>query len=205
MRAEAVKGLARRADCPDRVGPFACRARPNALVPAPSSGGLWAGPQEHKSDGMGDHPNTMPHRYRAAPQGPVAARPAPPPRKRWSDSPHYAALDLGTNNCRLLIARPAGTGFAVIGAFSRIVRMGEGLAAPGQLSEAAIDRTIAALRICADTLRRRTVTVARSVATAACRRAANGADFIERPYRETGLRLDIISAEEEARLAVLGC
>src|SRR3569623_902834 len=154
---------------------------------------------------MGDHPNTMPHRYRAAPQGPVAARPAPPPRKRWSDSPHYAALDLGTNNCRLLIARPAGTGFAVIDAFSRIVRLGEGLAATGQLSEAAIDRTIAAMRICADKLRRRNVTVARSVATEACRRAANGADFIERAYRETGIRLDIISAEEEARLAVLGC
>src|SRR3569623_2122687 len=148
---------------------------------------------------MGDHPNTMPHRYRAAPQGPVAARPAPPPRKRWSDSPHYAALDLGTNNCRLLIARPAGTGFSLI------VRLGEGLAATGQLSEAAIDRTIAALRICADKLRRRNVTVARSVATETCHRAANGADFIERAYRETGIRLDIISAEEEARLAVLGC
>ncbi|SEI74111.1 exopolyphosphatase / guanosine-5'-triphosphate,3'-diphosphate pyrophosphatase [Sphingomonas sp. OV641] len=118
---------------------------------------------------------------------------------------HYAALDLGTNNCRLLIARPQGDGFAVVDAFSRIVRLGEGLATSGKLSDAAVERTIAALRICADKLKRRNVTLARSVATEACRRATNGAAFIERAYRETGIHLDVISAEEEARLAVLGC
>jgi len=135
------------------------------------------------------------------------ARPAPsrPQRGRWSDAQAFAALDLGTNNCRLLIARPQGDGFAVIDAFSRIVRLGEGLAATGQLSDAAIDRTIAALRVCADKLKRRNVTLARSVATEACRRAGNGPAFIARAYRETGIHLDIISAEEEARLAVLGC
>ena len=135
------------------------------------------------------------------------ARPAHsrPPRGRWGDAQAYAALDLGTNNCRLLIARPQGGGFAVIDAFSRIVRLGEGLAASGRLSDAAIDRTLAALRVCADKLRRRNVVLARSVATEACRRAANGTDFIERAHAETGIRLDIISAEEEARLAVLGC
>ena len=117
----------------------------------------------------------------------------------------YAALDLGTNNCRLLIARPHKDGFAVVDAFSRIVRLGEGLAATGELSDAAIERTIAALRICAEKLRRRNVTLARSVATEACRRAANGPDFIARVKRETGIMLDVISAEEEARLAVLGC
>ncbi|WP_448660560.1 Ppx/GppA phosphatase family protein [Sphingomonas sp. CJ99] len=117
----------------------------------------------------------------------------------------YAALDLGTNNCRLLIARPQGAGFVVVDAFSRIVRLGEGLAATGRLSDAAIERTIAALRVCADKLRRRQVTLARSVATEACRRAANGTAFIQRVQAETGIRLDIISAEEEARLAVLGC
>ena len=154
---------------------------------------------------MGDHPAPMPHRHGAAPQGPATARPAPPSRKRWNDAPHYAALDLGTNNCRLLIARPQGDGFAVVDAFSRIVRLGEGLASSGRLSDAAIDRTIAALQVCSDKLRRRNVLVSRSVATEACRQAANGADFIERAYRETGIRLDIISAEEEARLAVLGC
>jgi exopolyphosphatase/guanosine-5'-triphosphate,3'-diphosphate pyrophosphatase len=117
----------------------------------------------------------------------------------------YAAIDLGTNNCRLLIAKPSADGFIVVDAFSRIVRLGEGLAATGRISDAAIDRAIAALSVCADKLRRRHVTLARSVATEACRRASNGAAFIERVYRETGIALDIISAQEEARLAVLGC
>lgn len=117
----------------------------------------------------------------------------------------YAALDLGTNNCRLLIARPSGRDFTVIDAFSRVVKLGEGLATSGRLSEAAMDRTLAALAICADKLQRRNVRLARSVATEACRRAENGPEFIERVRRETGIALDIISAEEEARLAVLGC
>ena len=117
----------------------------------------------------------------------------------------YAALDLGTNNCRLLIARPSGENFTVIDAFSRVVRLGEGLAQSGELSDAAMDRALAALTVCADKLRRRNVRLARSVATEACRRASNGADFIERVKRETGIALDIISAQEEGRLAVLGC
>jgi len=127
------------------------------------------------------------------------------PHSRGGYARHYAALDLGTNNCRLLIARPQGDGFAVVDAFSRIVRLGEGLASSGRLSDEAIERTIAALKVCGDKLRRRNVTLARSVATEACRRAANGHDFIARAYDETGIHLDIISAEEEARLAVLGC
>lgn len=117
----------------------------------------------------------------------------------------YAAIDLGTNNCRLLIARPSGQHFTVIDAFSRVVRLGEGLAQTGRLSDAAMDRALGALRICADKLRRRNVRLARSVATEACRRAENGEAFIERVRRETGIVLDVISAEEEARLAVLGC
>jgi len=117
----------------------------------------------------------------------------------------YAAIDLGTNNCRLLIARPSGDNFIVVDAFSRVVRLGEGLAQTGRLSEAAMDRALAALHVCADKLRRRSVHLARSVATEACRRAENGADFIERVRQETGIALDIISAQEEARLAVLGC
>ncbi|MET0249005.1 MAG: Ppx/GppA phosphatase family protein [Sphingobium sp.] len=135
------------------------------------------------------------------------------PAKQWgSPTAHgprhrraYAAIDLGTNNCRLLIAKPTADGFIVVDAFSRIVRLGEGLAATGRISDAAIDRAIAALSVCADKLRRRHVTLARSVATEACRRAVNGADFIDRVYRETGIALDIISAQEEARLAVQGC
>ncbi|MDG6078126.1 Ppx/GppA family phosphatase [Erythrobacter litoralis] len=117
----------------------------------------------------------------------------------------YAALDLGTNNCRLLIARPSGENFTVIDAFSRVVRLGEGLAINGRLSDAAMERTLSALRVCAEKLRRRHVHLARSVATEACRRAENGEAFIERVREETGIALDIISAQEEARLAVLGC
>lgn len=117
----------------------------------------------------------------------------------------YGALDLGTNNCRLLVARPAEDGFTVIDAFSRIVRLGEGLSTTGRLSDQAIDRAIEALSICADKLRRRHVSLARSVATEACRRAANARHFVSRVQRETGIALDIISPKEEARLAVLGC
>jgi exopolyphosphatase/guanosine-5'-triphosphate,3'-diphosphate pyrophosphatase len=118
---------------------------------------------------------------------------------------NLAALDLGTNNCRLLIARPEGQRFVIVDAFSRIVRLGEGLSATGRLSDAAIERTISALSVCAEKLRRRRVVLARSVATEACRRAANGTDFVARVADETGIMLDIISAREEARLAVLGC
>lgn len=117
----------------------------------------------------------------------------------------FAAIDLGTNNCRLLIARPAGDSFVVIDAFSRVVRLGEGLAQTGRLSDAAMDRALGALQICADKLKRRNVHLARSVATEACRRASNGQQFIDRVRAETGILLDIISAKEEARLAVLGC
>ena len=122
----------------------------------------------------------------------------------------FAALDLGTNNCRLLIARrvpgPAGDGeFQVIDAFSRIVRLGEGLLQSGRLSDAAMDRAVAALAACAEKLQRRGVTQVRSVATEACRRAENGAEFVRRVYDETGLALDVITPAEEARLAVMGC
>ena len=160
---------------------------------------------------MGDAPD-MPYRQaRPARSAPVHgnAHPKAPGKAAGTARPreprHFAALDLGTNNCRLLIARPQGDGFVVVDAFSRIVRLGEGLASSGRLSDAAIERTIAALKICADKLRRRNVTLSRAVATEACRRASNGADFIARAYAETGILLDIISAEEEARLAVLGC
>lgn len=125
--------------------------------------------------------------------------------RRGSARQTYGALDLGTNNCRLLIARPIESGFTVVDAFSRIVRLGEGLGASGRLSDASMDRAVAALSICADKLRRRNVTLSRSVATEACRRAHNGADFTDRVRRETGVVLEIIPPKEEARLAVLGC
>src|SRR5918998_93608 len=99
--------------------------------------------------------------------GVAASRPAAasPPEGRPSQRHTYAALDLGTNNCRLLIARPADSGFAVIDAFSRVVRLGEGLATSGRISDAAIERALAALSICGDKLRRRNVSLARSGST----------------------------------------
>ena len=136
--------------------------------------------------------------------GPVAAGVPRQPHAGWPRQ-SYAAIDLGTNNCRLLIARPAGENFVVVDAFSRVVRLGEGLAQTGRLSDEAMDRALGALKVCAEKLKRRNVHLARSVATEACRRAVNGADFIERVRRETGIALDVISAQEEARLAVLGC
>src|SRR6478672_40026 len=132
------------------------------------------------------------------------SKPKPSPR-RESHRHTYGAIDLGTNNCRLLVARPNEHGFTVIDAFSRIVRLGEGLSLTGTLSQEAMDRAVAALAICADKLRRRNVSLSRSVATEACRRAKNGAEFAERVRDETGIVLDIIEPQEEARLAVLGC
>ena len=151
----------------------------------------------------------MAHQAATAPQSPApqpahAAPVRPGDPRRWARHT-YGALDLGTNNCRLLVARPADDGFVVVDAFSRVVRLGVGLAASGRISDAAIERALGALSICADKLRRRKVSIARSVATEACRRAVNGRDFVGRVHRETGIALDIIAPEEEARLAMLGC
>jgi exopolyphosphatase / guanosine-5'-triphosphate,3'-diphosphate pyrophosphatase len=126
--------------------------------------------------------------------------------------PVYAALDLGTNNCRLLIAAPMpgggladGGNFRVVDSFSRIVRLGEGLAATGNLSQSAMDRAVAALAACAEKLARRPVRGFHAVATEACRRAANGPAFLARVEAETGLRPRVISAREEAELAMESC
>lgn len=120
-------------------------------------------------------------------------------------SPIYAALDLGTNNCRLLVAQPARGGFRVIDAFSRIIRLGEGLSQSGRLSEAAIERTIEALKVCMDKMAYREVERSRVIATEACRSAENAEEFLFRVKEETGLALEIVSRETEARLAVSGC
>ena len=125
-----------------------------------------------------------------------------PPRRAPAN---FAALDLGTNNCRLLVARPTGGGFRVVDAFSRIVRLGEGMAASGELGEDAMARSIAALKVCADKIAYRHISGGRYVATEACRRAANCEDFLGRVHDEVGLDLEIISTTEEARLVVAGC
>ncbi|MEQ1944794.1 Ppx/GppA phosphatase family protein [Mesorhizobium sp. VNQ89] len=135
---------------------------------------------------------------------PVALREARKPQQ--NDLPIFAALDLGTNNCRLLVAVPGRPGqFRVIDAFSRIVRLGEGLAASGRLSDAAMGRAVEALKVCGDKLRVRKIENARLVATEACRAAANGEEFLTRVRSETGLDLEIIDRQTEARLAVSGC
>lgn len=118
----------------------------------------------------------------------------------------YAALDLGTNNCRLLVAKPEGRAFRVVDAYSRIVRLGEGIGASHRLSDAAMERAVEALAVCRDKLVQCGSPVRmRLIATEACRAAENGPLFIERVRKETGLSLEIVTRETEARLAVAGC
>ena len=117
----------------------------------------------------------------------------------------YGALDLGTNNCRLLIAKPSRRGFLVIDAFSRIIRLGEGVLSSGELSQAAMNRTLEALKVCAEKMKRRAVTRSRLIATEACRIAANSGEFIDAVERQTGLKIEIVTQETEAKLAVSGC
>ena len=138
----------------------------------------------------------------------ATARPGGEPRPRQGRV--YAALDLGTNNCRLLIARASAAGedpqaFRIVDSFCRIVRLGEGVSGSGRLSEAAMARTIAALKVCREKIQARRVSRSRLVATEACRAAANGAAFLARVADETGLRLEIVDRETEALLASGGC
>jgi len=127
------------------------------------------------------------------------------PSQRPGRRDAYAALDLGTNNCRLLVAEPASHGFRVIDAFSRIVRLGEGLGSADRLSEAAIERTVEALRICRGKMEARGVVRSKVIATEACRLAVNGAEFVARVQAEVGLDLEIVDRQTEAYLAVTGC
>jgi exopolyphosphatase/guanosine-5'-triphosphate,3'-diphosphate pyrophosphatase len=120
-------------------------------------------------------------------------------------APVFAALDLGTNNCRLLVGAPAGDGFRVVDSFSRIVRLGEGLQHSGRLSQDAMERAMAALHGCAARLARRPVRAVRAIATEACRRAVNGGEFLARVRLETGLSINVISSREEAELALESC
>ena len=127
------------------------------------------------------------------------------PSARTGAAAPLAALDLGTNNCRLLVVQPDGEGFRVVDAFSRAVRLGEGVERSNTLSDTAQVRALKALRICASKIRQHGVDDARVIATEACRRAANGRAFVRRVAREVGLAMDIITPEDEARLAVAGC
>lgn len=211
-----------REDTGPRAAEHPPRKRPGSRKPKSRKKGAFA-PAAKENRAASTHAGqARPHQGRADQARPAQTRPAqtrpaqPHPYAPYAGSPRpaadrygerhsYAAIDLGTNNCRLLIARPSAENFIVIDAFSRVVRLGEGLSQSGYLSRDAMDRALAALQVCGDKLRKRNVHIARSVATEACRQAANGAEFIDRVHRETGIRLNIISAKEEAHLAVLGC
>lgn len=152
-------------------------------------------------DGSDDKETTV-----LVPAADVVRRPAP--ARAGADSLEtrfYAALDLGTNNCRLLVASPRERGFRVVDSFSRIIRLGEGVGQTGLLSHAAIDRAMAALEICRGKLERRDVRRMRLIATEACRLARNGEEFLRRVKDEVGLELEIVTQETEARLAAAGC
>ena len=145
------------------------------------------------------------------PKRPAGADAFPTPKvepsgTRQPDSgPLYAALDLGTNSCRMLIARPTGSQFQVVDSFSKPVQLGQGLEASGRLSRASMSRTVHALQVCRRKLEQHDVQNMRLVATEACRRARNSRDFMRMIRRETGLPIEVIGAEEEARLAVISC
>ena len=180
---------------PTQTARTAAPAWPADVPRSPASSGVTSASAGGQGSGEG--------RGGGQPSRPAGERPHDWHGRR--DGPAYAALDLGTNNCRLLVARPSRRGFLVIDAFSRIIRLGEGIGRTGLLSEAAMARTIEALKICAGKIARQRVERARLIATEACRVAENGAEFIERVKREAGLELEIVSRETEARLAVAGC
>ena len=173
---------------------------------APSGGGGGPAHPPLVSGAAGTNAKSISAGLRAArPHAPDFMPAVRPQTTEHRFAPQYAALDLGTNNCRLLVARPAGSGFRVVDAFSRIIRLGEGLAASGVLSEDAMARALDALKICADKIAARGVAAGRYVAAEACRQAANCETFLARVREEIGIEIEIIPSAEEARLVVTGC
>lgn len=176
------------------------KPRPAADAARPQPAATASGARADDRPSPGSHAHASPHGHERRGSGQAYAHGSD------SGSPLYAALDLGTNNCRLLIAQPTRPGqFRVVDAFSRIVRLGEGLGASGRLSPDAMDRSIEALKVCAAKLKNRDIRKTRLIATEAARAAENGEAFLERVLAETGLELEIINRETEARLAVSGC
>ncbi len=189
---------ATRAGAPAAKNFIAQRKKPESDEPA-AAGRQHGGPATDSSENAKAAADCS-----ANPPGHDATKPRRRKRRPYRRSPIYGALDLGTNNCRLLVAKPSVDGFRVIDAFSRIVRLGEGASRSGILGESAMERTIEALKVCTGKMARRNVTRFRLIATEACRAAANGSEFIERVYQSTGLKLEVIDRETEARLAVAG-
>ncbi|MFQ5625052.1 MAG: Ppx/GppA phosphatase family protein [Methyloligellaceae bacterium] len=182
------------------------KARTAAREPCEPEGLRDGAEDRHRA---GDRPKAVSsgpaHETPGSPERAAEGSNAAAQRRRRNKAPAYGALDLGTNNCRLLVARPSRRGFVVIDAFSRIIRLGEGLTHSGRLSDMAMDRTISALKICRNKMQRRYVKRSRLISTEACRIAENSDDFIARVRNETGLELEIVNEETEARLAVSGC
>ncbi len=176
---------------------MACRDR---LRPTAFSQALGMNVHGADDDGPGREPRRM-NRFNGGQSGSGASR----GDHRAGATPTYAALDLGTNNCRLLVARPSRRGFVVVDAFSRIIRLGEGIGTSGMLSDGAMNRTFDALRVCASKINRHGVSRSRLVATEACRVAQNGPGFLARIDCDLGLNIELLSREEEAKLAVSGC
>ena len=175
----------------------------NSRVPNARDHGAQKQPAQDKHGQKTNDPNGRQNRDNRANSGPIRRSGNRPSGRKPGH--RFAALDLGTNNCRLLIAAPRGRSFRIIDAFSRIVRLGEGLSQTGALSEAAQTRAIEALKVCAEKVRKRDVTRGRYIATQACRAASNGAEFLDRVKEETGLEFEVIPTAEEARLSVRGC
>jgi exopolyphosphatase/guanosine-5'-triphosphate,3'-diphosphate pyrophosphatase len=171
----------------------------SVVTPADGTAPAIAPGMPSRLPGPGPRAPHQPAQGRGGVAKPVRSRPRP------QESRVYAALDLGTNNCRLLVAHPTRRGFKVIDAFSRIIRLGEGVSASRRLSEAAIERTLEALKICAAKMRQHRVERAGLIATEACRLADNAPQFLSRVRRETNLNIEVVSREAEARLAVSGC
>jgi exopolyphosphatase/guanosine-5'-triphosphate,3'-diphosphate pyrophosphatase len=177
------------------------------------AGDRQAGPHAAGLDGGADHRPGAARDASTSPMMPVAGPAAIQVGEDGQNGQYgqeaagrtYAALDLGTNNCRLLVARPSRRGFKVVDAFSRIIRLGEGVSATGRLSEPAIERTIDALRVCAAKMDRNKVERAGLIATEACRLACNADEFLGRVRKDTGLDIKIVDGETEAKLAVSGC
>ncbi len=179
-------------------GPVTGRAEPPIRAPAGAAVAPGEAPSADRSgqadrNGNGEHRWAGDNRDRRRGNG------------RREHGPFYAALDLGTNNCRLLIAEPTGDSFRVVDSFSRIVRLGEGVAGDGRLRPEAMERALGALRICGQKLSHRPIAGARLIATQACRAAENGGDFLHRVREDTGLDLEIVDQRTEAQLAAEGC
>lgn len=180
--------------------------RPAARKPYGPEGSCEGSEQRNRAGDRANEASSLPHVVAVSkPARAARGDRSEPERRRRPHLPAYGALDLGTNNCRLLVARPSRRGFLVIDAFSRIIRLGEGVSRSGRLSEAAMGRTIDALKICSEKMRRRGVKRSRVIATEACRVAHNSGEFVGRVREATGLELEVVSRETEAKLAVSGC